>query len=100
MYAIRSYYDWFLVVEHAEGDEVRPLRQMFWINLLVSTLVTLLILALLLMTVNRFQRRLERQASRDGLTGCLNRQAFELMFEQAVARVTRHQQRLSALLLV
>lgn len=91
--------DWFLVVEHAEGDEVRPLRQMFWINLLVSTLVTLLILALLLVTVNRFQRRLERQASRDGLTGCLNRQAFELLFEQAVARASRRQQRLSALLL-
>ncbi len=91
--------DWFLVVEHTEGDEVRPLRQMFWINLLVSTLVTLLILALLLATVNRFQRRLERQASRDGLTGCLNRQAFELLFQQAVARVSRRQQRLSALLL-
>ncbi len=91
--------DWFLVVEHAEGDEVRPLRQMFWINLLVSTLVTLLILGLLLLTVNRFQRRLAWQASRDSLTGCLNRQAFERLFEEAVLRAGRRQHRLSALLL-
>lgn len=90
---------WYLVVEQEAAAEVLPLQRVFVWNLAVSAMITLLILLITLYTVNRFQRRLENVAATDSLTGLLNRQAFEFIFEQAVHEVTRSKKSLSALLL-
>ncbi|MFC7298228.1 sensor domain-containing diguanylate cyclase [Herminiimonas aquatilis] len=90
--------DWYLLVEQDITDDVRPIERVFFINIIVSAIVTLLILALTLLAVNRYQRRLEIIAGTDALTGLLNRQAFEIVFQQAILDSERRRIPLSVIL--
>lgn len=90
--------DWYLLVEQDITDDVRPIERVFVINIIVSAIATLLILALTLLAVNRYQRRLEHIAGTDTLTGLLNRQAFEIVFQQAILDSERRRIPLSAIL--
>jgi len=90
---------WYLVVTQNESEAVQPLLQVFVANLAVSAAVTLLVLTLTLLAVNRFRRQLETAAQVDAMTGMLNRQAFELIFEQARSEVRRHHQPMSLILI-
>ncbi len=90
---------WHLVVEQAEASEIRPLQRVFAANMAVSAAITLLVLLIILFTVNRFQRRLENVAATDSLTGLLNRQAFQFVFDQAAHEQIRSRKPLTALLL-
>lgn len=90
--------DWYLLVEQDITDDVKPIQRVFFINLAVSAIVTLLILAFTFVAVNRYQRRLEIIAGTDSLTGLLNRQAFEIIFEQAILDSERRGNPLSAIL--
>lgn len=91
--------DWHLVVEQDEDETVGPVRQVLMLNLGISTLVTLLVLATALLAVNRYQRRLEETAATDPLTGALNRHAFDLVFEVTLRDAQRNDQRLSTILI-
>ncbi|WP_332860511.1 sensor domain-containing diguanylate cyclase [Janthinobacterium svalbardensis] len=89
---------WYLVVEQNVSDEVQSLQRVFIFNLAISFGVTLLVLLLTLLTVNRYQRRIERIASTDALTGLLNRQSLELLFQRAMLLSKRNEQPMSAIL--
>ncbi|WP_226929578.1 sensor domain-containing diguanylate cyclase [Janthinobacterium aquaticum] len=89
---------WYLVVEQNVSDEVESLQHVFIMNLAISFGVTLLVLLLTLLTVNRYQQRIERIASTDALTGLLNRQSLELLFQRARLQSRRTSQPLSAIL--
>ena len=89
---------WYLVVEQNVSDEVESLQGVFILNLAISFGVTLLVLLLTLLTVNRYQRRIERIASTDALTGLLNRKSLELLFQRAMLLSKRNTQPLSAIL--
>ncbi|WP_426073557.1 sensor domain-containing diguanylate cyclase [Janthinobacterium sp. DSP2-3-3] len=89
---------WYLVVEQNVSDEVKSLQRVFILNLAISFGVTLLVLVLTLLTVNRYQRRIERIASTDALTGLLNRQSLELLFQRAMLLSKRTAQPMSAIL--
>lgn len=89
---------WYLVVEQDGGEEIRPVRRVFLANLAISLAASLLVLAITLFTVNRYQRRLEHMATTDPLSGMLNRQAFEFVFRQLVADAGRSGKPLSAIL--
>lgn len=89
---------WYLVVEQNVSDEVWPVQRVFVVNLAVSALITLLVLAITLFAVNRYQRRLEQAAATDALTALLNRQAFELLFRQTLLDTARSGRPLSAIL--
>lgn len=89
---------WYLVVEQNVSDEVESLQGVFILNLAISFGVTLLVLLLTLLTVNRYQRRIERIASTDALTGLLNRKSLELLFQRAMLLSKRNAQPLSAIL--
>lgn len=71
---------WYLIVEQDETAISQPLRHIFIINLCISAAITLLILLLVLFSVTRFQRKLEKSATTDSLTGIMNRQALEQVF--------------------
>ncbi|MEO6354723.1 MAG: sensor domain-containing diguanylate cyclase [Burkholderiaceae bacterium] len=90
---------WYLVVSQNEQEAVRPLQRVFIMNLVISAVVTLLVLMITLFAVNRFRHRLESAAAIDAMTGLLNRQAFEFIFEQARSEVRRKQQALSTILI-
>lgn len=81
--------DWYLVVEQPESEALRPIRQALVFNLGVSALLTVLILLLSGYTVNRFQQRLETLARSDKLTGLVNRQYFDAVFEHTLRSVDR-----------
>lgn len=71
---------WYLIVEQDETVVATPLRNVFILNLCISGLVTLLVLILALFFIVRFQRKLEKNATTDLLTGVMNRQALEHFF--------------------
>ena len=61
--------------------------------------INLVSLGLILMISQRLQLELDRQASYDGLTGALNRRAFERIAEGEWSRAVRHDLPLSVLVL-
>jgi diguanylate cyclase (GGDEF)-like protein len=78
------------------GEAMQPRLQM--LDIAVWVTVMLLVLLLARMAVRRHQAELERLATHDALTGCLNRQAFELVLQSFMRDARRSQQPLSVLL--
>lgn len=91
--------DWYLVVEQNVSGNIKPLTRIFAINFAISFGVMLMVLAVTLLTVNRFQRHLQKIASTDVLTGLLNRQALAVLFRQATLGSKRSGRPLAAILL-
>ncbi|GAB4058539.1 sensor domain-containing diguanylate cyclase [Uliginosibacterium sediminicola] len=89
---------WYLLVEEDESGEISAIRNALLLNILISTCITVVVLAITLYAINRFQRRLERLANYDVLTGLLNRQAFELLIQQSINTAQRYQRPLAAIL--
>ncbi len=81
--------DWYQLVEQNISDDVRPIQCVLYINISISAIVTLLILGMVLFVVKRSQQQMETIAGTDTLTGLLNRQAFEMIFQQAIPDSTR-----------
>lgn len=90
--------NWYLVVEQNVGGNIKPLTRIFAINFAISSGVTLLVLIVTLLTVNRYQRHLHKIATTDALTGLLNRQALALLFRQMTLVSKRSGRPLSAIL--
>lgn len=89
---------WYLVVEQNESEDLAPVQHVFMVNLAASFAITIVVLVLSWITIRYYQRRLERLASHDALTGILNRQAFEIIFKAFVSDAVRHRRPLSAIL--
>lgn len=75
-------------------DGLAALALFWWMGMTIA--VTL---GMVLMTGERLQRNLDYQASRDPLTGALNRRAFSLIADKEVALARRMRQPLSVLML-
>ena len=90
--------DWYLLVEQDITDDVLPIQRILYINIAISAVVTLLILGMVLFIVRRSHDQMEAIAGTDTLTGLLNRQAFELMFRQAMLDSERRGSPLCAVL--
>ena len=75
------------------------IRHTLYLNLAVCAVITLLVLLIVHLTLNRYQRRLEHMATTDNLTGLANRHALELLLEQASREALRRRSPLSAILL-
>jgi diguanylate cyclase (GGDEF)-like protein len=71
---------WYLIVEQDESEAIKPLRTVLLVNLAVSAIATVLVLLLILPRAHLYQKELEKAATIDGLTGLINRQAFDLLF--------------------
>lgn len=90
---------WYLVVEQNETRLLRPAQRMLLINLLISALVTGVVIAAALYSINRTQRLLEKLASTDALTRVNNRQAFEVLLKQKGLELARQPRPLCGVLL-
>ena len=73
------------VVDTWNPDGLAALPALWWLCTAVATT-----LGMVLMTGERLQASLDRQASRDPLTGALNRRAFALLAEKELARARRY----------
>ena len=82
-------FGWYLLVEQNEREAKQRIWTTFLINLLICGVISFVVVRLTRMTIHSYQERVERMASTDKLTGLYNRQAFDLMFEAAVAEAGR-----------
>jgi diguanylate cyclase (GGDEF)-like protein len=89
---------WQLFVEKDEESAIAGIRSALWFNLAICAAITALVLLATSLTINRFQSRLERTATVDGLTGLLNRPALDLLAEQAFKDMRRDGSRLSMIM--
>ncbi|MGH8494214.1 MAG: sensor domain-containing diguanylate cyclase [Moraxellaceae bacterium] len=89
---------WYLVVEQGEAEDMQPVQRVLLLNLAVAVAITVLVLLIAWLAVRRYQAKLERMAAHDALTGCLNRQAFEIVFKSFVREAQRSRKPLSAIL--
>ena len=81
-----------------EKNASKQAQQAFVQSLAIGALTIVLALALVFFATNRDQKRMERMASIDPLTGLLNRQAFEIVLEQSMLDVKRSGHAISAIL--
>lgn len=74
-------FDWHLFVEQPESAATGPVRKAFLLSLGVGLTIAALVVVLTQVTVQRYQRRLERMATTDNLTGIANRHSFQMLTE-------------------
>lgn len=89
---------WFLFVEKSEDGALEVIRRTLYINLAVCLLVTALVVLITSMALTRYQRRVEEMATTDKLTGLLNRQTLDLLFQQSINLSKRAGEPLSIIL--
>ncbi|MBT2294092.1 GGDEF domain-containing protein [Pseudomonas fluorescens] len=75
------------------------LLKTLYLNLLIGALVTLTVLVILYRLIDRYQQRIDAQATLDSLTELPNRRGFDLLAVQALHEAQREPKPLAALLL-
>ncbi len=92
-------FDWFLIVEQVNDPATDKVENALIVNILVSFVMSLVVLFILHIASRGYQGRLETMATKDKLTGTTNRQVFDSLFSQALARSKRQRQALSVVLI-
>ncbi len=88
-------FGWYMLVEEGEGMVTAEVRHALILNLVVGLSVALVVALLIHFTIIGYQRRLERMATIDPLTGIATRQAFEMLAEQSIRETTREREAVS-----
>ncbi|MDD0974399.1 sensor domain-containing diguanylate cyclase [Pseudomonas fontis] len=91
--------NWYLFVDKHETAALNSVRQSLYINLVICAVITLVVLSLLNAMVRRHQNSIQELATRDSLTGLLNRRAFDLLAAQALLEAEREPMPLATLML-
>ena len=89
---------WFLFVEKTEDGALEGIRRTLYVNLAVCLVVTILVVLITSMALTRYQRRVEEMATTDKLTGLLNRQTLDVLFQQSISLSKRAGEPLSIIL--
>lgn len=89
---------WQLFVEQNESFALAGARRALYANLAISAAITLLVMFLAHLVLNRYQRHLEDMAATDELTGLLNRHAFTILLDKLMAEYRRAPQPISILM--
>jgi diguanylate cyclase (GGDEF)-like protein len=72
----------YLFVEINKEEYMGELKKTFYINLLISLLVTAIVAFIIVYTINIYQKQLVEMASEDSLTKLANRRRFDELFEK------------------
>lgn len=89
---------WYLFVIKAEDRALGGIQKTLYLNLLLCLIITSIVLLIVHLTISRYQRRLEKMATTDHLTGLANRHALNLLLDQQTRAAARHDRPLSAIL--
>lgn len=85
---------WYLFVEQV-GKPEPHIQKTLWINLLLSSLITGIVLLLAYYTISKYQQHLVDMAKKDKLTGIDNRHAFDPASEYVIKNSHRNKEDLS-----
>lgn len=91
-------FDWYLLVEQTEEKAIKQILRALLINLAICAVITSVVLVLTNLTISSYQRRLEKMATIDKLTGIYNRQAFDIIIHQVLKEIQRKNFSLSVIL--
>lgn len=80
---------WWLIVKQKTKPVYAPIYQTLLSNMAAALLLTAVVVFLIHLTIRRYQGRLETLATRDSLTGALNRHAFDVILEQTIVEAKR-----------
>ncbi len=90
---------WHLFVIKQEDKTLEGIQHTLYLNLLLCLVITLIVLFIVHVTVNHYQRRLETMATTDNLTGLANRHALDILLDQQTREAARHGNLMSAIML-
>ncbi len=90
---------WNLVALQPEGGKVRGIQRALLANLGICAFITTIVLTFINMTLGSYQRRIERMATTDSLTGLHNRQAFDILYSTMAQDCRRRQVECALMLL-
>jgi len=91
-------FKWYLLVEQLEEKRTRQIFKALLINLSVCAMITIIVLLLTSLTISSYQKKLEKIAVTDKLTGIYNRQAFDLVIHPILKDIHRKKFALSLIL--
>lgn len=91
--------DWFLIVEHSEKELMADVRLHLLQSLVIGLIAFILVLALSLVTLRGYDKRLEAIAISDALTGIANRRALEAALPRMLFRRKRFDSALTLLMI-
>jgi len=77
---------WLLFVEQNETEALREAKMNFLRAVLIGLFTSVVVVVITLLTINRYQRLLEKLAVSDELTGCANRRKLEEEYDRFVYR--------------
>jgi diguanylate cyclase (GGDEF)-like protein len=89
---------WHLIVIKQEDQALGTIQHTLYLNLLLCLAITLIVLLIVHLTINRYQRRLETLATTDNLTGLANRHALDLLLDQQTRDASRQGTSMSAIM--
>ena len=89
---------WYLFVIKQESQALSSIQEALYLNLLLCFIITAVVLLIVHLTVNHYQRRLETMATTDRLTGLANRHALDILLDQKTREATRHGRPMSAIM--
>lgn len=90
---------WFLFVDKPENKAFGAIQNTLLLNLLLCFATTAIVLWIVHLTVNRYQRQLEVIATTDRVTGLANRHALDILLAQKIREASRQETPLSAIML-
>lgn len=91
-------FGWYLIVEQVGDPGQRRILNTLMANLVTSVIITLMVLFIANLTIGGYQRRIEKMATTDKLTGAASRQIFDMLFNQANKYSRRQGGNLSAIM--
>lgn len=90
-------FDWYLIVEQEGAAAEERLDNTLLLNIGLSATIMVLVLLIAHFTLRAYQRRLEEMATKDRLTGAVNRHMFEMIFEHVSKGAGRQSRPLSVI---
>ncbi len=82
-------FKWILLVAQTDEESTKPVFNALLINMLICFVITAIVIFLTHLTISFYQRRLEKMATTDKLTGIYNRQALDIFINQIIKDIKR-----------